>query len=272
MKSVVYSFHIHKLFDSSFGLLLVHVKLKQDKMQQTIIKKQSLISDDERLEMFRLQAEYFSNLNLKNFLHDMSEKDWVIILKNSDSTIAGFSTVEFIRTSFKNKEQLFIFSGDTIVAKESWLSSTLAGGFGHIILRAIKDYPDIPIYWLLITKGFRTYRFLPVFFRKFYPVYNCATPSHVQQLLDQICRYKFGTHFDAATGTIHFGDAKDCLNEEMCQVPEGRKKNPHISFFLEKNPGYIYGNELACLTELAMSNLNRAAHRAILNTEVEWYE
>jgi len=40
--------------------------------------------------------------------------------------------------------------------------------------------------WLLITSGFRSYRFLPLFWREFYPRYDSVTPQQVQQLIDHV--------------------------------------------------------------------------------------
>ena len=64
----------------------------------------------------------------------------------------------------------------------------------------------------------------------------------------------------------------DYLKPEMCKIPAGRTKDSHISFFLEKNPGFIHGDELACIASISLDNLNRAGHRMINNTEVIWYE
>ena len=48
-------------------------------------------------------------------------------------------------------------------------SPSLAGSFGHFMLRMLKEHRGTPVYWFLISKGYRTYRFLPVFFNRFYP-------------------------------------------------------------------------------------------------------
>jgi hypothetical protein len=58
----------------------------------------------------------------------------------------------------------------------------------------------------------------------------------------------------------------------MCDVPEARRKDPNVHFFLEKNPAYCLGDELACIADVARENLNRCAWRAIRNTVVDWNE
>jgi hypothetical protein len=36
-----------------------------------------------------------------------------------------------------------------------------------------------------------------------------------------------------------------------------------VSFFAEKNPGHVKGDELACITEISRSNLTRAGERMV---------
>ncbi len=241
-------------------------------MLNTTIVLQSLVNQDDRLAMYELQARYFCNLNKEVFLQDMSEKDWIIVLRDENNRICGFSTIGIIQTSFDNFQQVFLFSGDTIVDIDFRYSSSLAGGFGHMMLRLDREFPNIPCYWFLISKGYRTYRFLPVFFRHFYPVYNAATPPEYQSLLDNISRIKFKDNYDPLCGVIKFASSKDFLKPEKCKIPAGRTNDPHISFFLEKNPGYIHGDELACIASISLDNLNRAGHRMIKNTKVKWHE
>jgi hypothetical protein len=40
-------------------------------------------------------------------------------------------------------------------------------------------------------------------------------------------------------------------------------KNPHKNFFFKKNPGYIHGDELVCLTEIDEDNFTAAAKRML---------
>ena len=51
------------------------------------------------------------------------------------------------------------------------------------------------------------------------------------------------------------------LREGLDEGPEGRLADPHIAFFLEKNPGWIRGDELVCLTEPIEENLTPAGRR-----------
>ena len=44
-------------------------------------------------------------------------------------------------------------------------------------------------------------------------------------------------------------------------MPEGRQDDPHVHYFLERNPGYAEGDELVCLAEVSLANTHGIGHR-----------
>jgi len=229
------------------------------------------LTDAQKDSMFLLHCNYFCNVRRDIFSRDLSQKNWVILLEESERLV-GFSTQQVFSLDVAGTERVFLFSGDTIVEPSHWQDSKLAGCFGHLVLRLIDEYPELPLYWLLISKGFRTYRFLPVYFNRFYPVHCEETPPEYADLIREVARHKFKEAFDAENGLVRAGVECDRLKPEMCRVPEGRKADPHIRFFLARNPAFFKGDELVCLAEISRENINRYAWRVIKNTEVHWDE
>jgi hypothetical protein len=236
------------------------------------IARVDCVSDADKEQMFIVLQSYFSNLKIDVFMNDMSEKNWVIIMREGSHKIFGFSTIQLLQASPRGEPIVYVFSGDTIVDREYWQYNMLTPAFGFFMLRMIEDFAGTPVYWFLISKGYRTYRFLPTYFNIFYPTYDKSTPPEYDLLLRHICNYKFGDHYDPGRGIVSFNGHKDHLNNEMCQVPETRKNNPHIKFFLERNPDYRRGDELACIADISRENLNRKAYRIMEGRSVEWVE
>jgi hypothetical protein len=58
----------------------------------------------------------------------------------------------------------------------------------------------------------------------------------------------------------------------MAEVPAHRLRDPHVAFFLQRNPGYRQGDELACLADIAKENFTRLAWRVIRAVETTWDE
>ena len=239
-------------------------------MNATIITT-SKILDSQKEAMFRLHSTHFCSVHRDIFFRDMNEKDWVILLRDGQY-IVGFSTLQVIHLSVDHLTRAFIFSGDTIVDPAHWHDSKLAGSFGLFLLRQIAEHPDTPLHWFLISKGYRTYRFLPVYFKRFFPIFNRPTPPEYERLISAIAVFKFNNSYDRQTGLIRPPGCCDHLNPKLATVSSSRSKDPHVRFFLEKNPHYYKGDELACLADISRDNLNKYAWRVIRNTQVVWDE
>lgn len=238
---------------------------------QSEIKSLKRLTEVEKEDLLALHCRYFQNVRQEIFVRDLSAKDHIILLRDG-TQIVGFSTLQVLRLSVAQTPRVFLFSGDTVVDRQHRLDSHLAGCFGHYMLRLMDQYPDTPLYWFLISKGFRTYRFLPVYFRIFYPACDRSAPPEYPKLLDAIATFKFSGAYDPETGIISFRGSGDSLRPDECEIPEGRLNDPHVRFFLERNPDFIQGNELACLADITRENLNQYAWRVIERTVVTWDE
>ena len=231
---------------------------------------QSLIGADDRDRMLDLHRRYFDNVRRDVFLRDMAAKDWVIVLRDAAGTVAGFSTIRFVSLRVADEDCLFLFSGDTVVDQKHRQCGVLAGAFGHVMLHALEEYPTSRCYWYLISKGYRTYRFLPLYFRRFYPSPERPTPSRYSRLLGAIGHRLFGDAYDGSTGIVRHAGLGDRLAREGCDVPRGRSADPHVRYFARRNPHYAQGDELACIADVATDNFGRTCWRVIERTAIEW--
>jgi hypothetical protein len=222
-----------------------------------------------REEMLALHSQHFERVQRDRFMADLAEKDWVILLRNADGEVAGFSTQKLLEPLTEHGSARCLFSGDTIVEPTYWNTPFLAGCFGHLMLRLIEQYGEESLYWFLISKGFRTYRFLPVFFHRFWPGPGREVPAEIRGMLDAAATRKFGAAFDAAHGIVRVAGS-DRLGASLAEIPAERRRDPHVAFFVARNPGYVYGDELACLAPIRRDNLNAYAQRVIRSTHPVW--
>ena len=240
-------------------------------MRIDIVKKGNITSD-ERQQMYSVFSRYYENVDAKRFNADLETTDWTIQLRNDDQAVVGFSTLQAYQHRESSREALILYSGDTIVDRAHRTNGDLAGAFGHLLMRAVEQDKGMPIFWLLTSKGVRTYRFLPVFFKTFFPAHNSPTPLRVKQLIDTIAGNKFGSDYSPETQVVSHHRQRDWLCESEHDPMLMKRSDPHISFFLQTNPGYADGDELVCLTEVSQENLNSRAWRVINHTEVNWRE
>jgi hypothetical protein len=219
----------------------------------------SALSAEHKSGMFQLLARHFQGATPDQFARDLAEKNLVLLLQRGE-ILVGFSTLLAYTTDFETEALNVIYSGDTIVAPEAWGTTALPRAWvaGVETLRA--TLPSARCFWLLLTSGFRTYRFLPLFWNEFFPRFDAPTPPGTQRLLYQLARERFGSQYDSRAGIVRFANPQ-CLRDGLAQIPQGRDHNPHVQFFLSRNPGHAQGDELVCLTELCPENLTAAGRR-----------
>jgi hypothetical protein len=236
------------------------------------IVRQAAMAPEERRQMYSVFSRYYENVSSARFESDLDAKDWVIQLRNDSGSVVGFSTLQTYRHTGLSGPAIILYSGDTIVDRPYRTNGDLAGAFGHLLVRAIDQDSRVPIFWLLTSKGVRTYRFLPVFFKTFFPGFDRSTPDQIKRLIDDIATKKFGSDYSPASQVVSHNGQRDWLCAAEHDPLLMKRSDPHIAFFLESNPEYAKGDELVCLTEVCRANLNSRAWRVIKHTEVNWRE
>jgi len=218
----------------------------------------------EKDSMYALLAENYENVNRLCFEADLFEKDCAILLRDSqDHALRGFSTQKVMRFHVHGQPLRAVFSGDTIIARSHWGEQELGHAWGRYVADLRAEEPEIPLYWFLISKGYRTYLFLPLFFHQFFPRYDQATPEREQKILDTLASTRYPQHYARESGLIVFPESYGNLNPQLAEIEPRRLRNPHVRFFLSKNPGFATGHELACVAEISAENMRSYGARIL---------
>lgn len=212
---------------------------------------------DTRDAMLGLLASHFDGVDRAGFLDDLDSKNAAILLEDAQGVLRGFSTMRVFAS--RATGDTVVYSGDTIVDRDWWGSPALARTWVQAV-RALARGATGDVWWFLITSGFRTYRFLPVFFREFHPRPDIRMPDETRVRRDAIGAELFGTRYDPERGIVRLARPQ-VLAGELIDVPAGRATDPYVHFFLDRNPGYVRGDELACLTQIHDDNLTPAGRR-----------
>ena len=170
-----------------------------------------------------------------------------------------FTTLYVGEHSIAGQTVRSVFSGDTIIHHEFWGEQALPHAWCQFTGELKAQQPDVPLYWFLIVKGHRTYRYLRVFSKKFYPVYSESTPESLQTIMDHLGHARFNQNYHKASGLIQFPTSHGHLKPQWTGIDAKAVKNRDVNFFLQRNPNHHAGDEMVCLTELTESNLQRYA-------------
>jgi len=205
---------------------------------------------------------YYEGGSRAVFERDLADKCHVIELHDAGQ-LRGFSTLALFTIEQQGRPVRGIFSGDTIVHHENWGEQALARCFCQFAGSVKAQAPEVPLVWLLISKGHRTYRYLHLFARRYVPAIGVPTQPADAALLDALCQHRFGAAYDPLRGVVRLDAAVATrLRPRWCDLRENLRQQPEVGFFLERNPHFAQGEELACLCELEPANLRSFALRA----------
>lgn len=212
--------------------------------------------------MYGIFEQYYLNTTLQIFEKDMMEKTGVFIIRDPKTdVIVGFSTVTERDFEVDGQVHHAFFSGDTIIEQAYWGSRALQRAMYRYIIRFKLKYPSKPVYWMLISKGFKTYLLLANNYFTYYP--HCEHKhQRLEHYVNAYCHAYFGQYFDQDKGLLNFGDDYQSLRPDIAPITdEMRLKSKKIAFFEQKNPTWIEGTELPCIGEIHWSDLYRYVHR-----------
>ncbi len=212
-------------------------------------------------EMFALYARYFDGTSEQLFRSDLSEKQFVIILRDENGTVQGFSTAMVNDHDMNGARLRSFYSGDTIVDQQYWGQHSLVTAWFQLAGHVKAQEPDTPLYWFLLVKGHRTYRYLYAFFNEFYPAHDRETTADAKAIMDMLAGGRYGDDYDPDRGIIHFPTSHGHLKSSFADIPEKDRERPDVRYFLERNPGYVNGDELVCLAELRTDNIRPIGER-----------
>ena len=223
----------------------------------------SELSDDDRQQMLALMQRHYRSVQPECFAADLREKLWVIQVRDSQyGELRGFSTQMVLHCKCGDRPIRAIFSGDTIIDRGFWGDPALIRGALQLALSLLEESQD-ELYWFLISQGYKTYRYLPLIFREFYPRHDTRTPGHLQEVIDALAESKYSEWYDSASGVIRAHAGQYCLREGIAEITPERLRDPHVRFFVNQNPAHKRGDELCCIARISRENLTPAALRVL---------
>lgn len=222
-------------------------------------KKISSLTEKELRSLASLYLSYYSGTSEERFIADLCDKT-EILLVNCDGILVGFTTLQLYEREWGGMPVRIVYSGDTVVAQAHWGQQTLAFAWIARMGEIKREKPAIPLYWLLIVKGHRTFKYLPAFGRSFFPHWSIDR-SDLKPLADYLAQEKFGTAYNPATGIVEFPVSQGHLRSDIALPTEEQASLPAVKFFLERNPRFTQGHELVCLCEIDEANMKPLTKR-----------
>lgn len=211
------------------------------------------LTDDILGDMSSLYLNHYDGCTEAQIRADLFAKREVILLY-SCSTIVGFTTIQVYEHEWENRLIRIVYSGDTVVDRAHWGQQALAFCWISRIKEIKRENPTLPLYWFVIIKGHRTFKYLPTFSKSFYPHWSIDR-SDLKPLADHLALDKFGDLYNCKTGIVEYDESQGHLKKEIAHPTKEEMNKESVRFFLSRNPGYLVGHELVCICELEDENM-----------------
>ncbi|MBG09466.1 MAG: hypothetical protein CME68_11960 [Halobacteriovoraceae bacterium] len=248
--------------------------MRNGKLKASVISIEAL-NLPEKCRMFSIYEKYYENASREKFEKDLLHKDKVILLRSQfNNEIQGFSTLKHINLVLSSgKKVRGIFSGDTIIEKEFWGDKALNLAFSLYLLKEKYKKPFQPLYWFLISKGFKTYLLLANNFPEYYPSPEVKTPKEMEEIMDEFSMQNYPNAYNFETKTLCFGNHYDSLKKDVAPIDELLlNRYSKIKFFLEKNPNWEKGEELVCLGVFDWKVLSNVIYKILVKMKKSVYK
>jgi hypothetical protein len=209
--------------------------------------------------MFTLMQSYYQHTCRAGFFSDLHDKNDVIVLREQYSgRLVGFSTLKYFELNHISEKSIGVFSGDTIVDQKYWGCTSLQKSFLVQLCKLKFKHNGSKLYWFLISKGYKTYLLMANNFPVYYPRLDEPTPQIFKDMMAEVYSQLYPDTYQAECDTIRNAGKSYCLKEGVAAPTESLiRRLPKVQYFVEKNPQWQAGDELACIAEMDYSVLVR---------------
>ena len=213
----------------------------------------SALDEAARVEMAALYLRNYDGTSQAHFLCDLAKKDEALLVY-AGRQLVGFTTLKIFDRSWRGETIRVVYSGDTVVDRAHWGQQALAFDWISRMGALKRERPDLPLYWFLLVKGHRTYRYLPLFAKSFHPHWGVER-TDLKPLADALASEMFSDDYNPSTGVVEFDQSRGHLKSDIALPSPSDLDRQEVSFFLQRNPGYQRGHELVCLCEMELHNM-----------------
>lgn len=217
-----------------------------------------------RERMFQLMADNYDNMSADIFYKDLNNKQLAGLFFDEKEVLQGFTTYAVNPKSSGGLDYHIVFSGDTIISPAHWGSRMMMQAWCHTIGQIIATDPTKKWYWYLMSKGHRTYMYLPLFFTDYFPAIKPSPiNAKLKHIVAEVSLKLYPKYWLAEEGIIRFEKRMGELKPELVEEPTRRKTSRMLLFFWKEKPRFLPGRGIGLLARLHPENFNRSAKTII---------
>ena len=203
--------------------------------------------------MYKLFEEYYSDVSFADFEKDLRNKKDALVFFDKKANVVGFTTILHINKKLANgSNATFIFSGDTVVDRKYWGKKILQKAFYRYVVKLVIIKIGRPVYWMLMSKGHKTFMILKKNFMNSYPDVKKMLPADIKEAMDEFYTERFGSAYKKEKGLIVFDSSKGAVKNQFADATVKALEDKNLQLFMKLNPDYKMGHELACIARVSI--------------------
>jgi hypothetical protein len=206
--------------------------------------------------LWSIMQRYYEAATFEQFQASLREKTYAVLLHDrATGQLMGFTCLLLYSRVFEGRRVRVVFGGDTIVERSHWgEGKSIASACAWLMLKIYLQRPWLPLYFFLISKGYKTYMLMARNFARYYPSCRWDTPAHLRRLTDFLAVSRYGTEcYDAQVGVLKFPYVRKRLIVDVAPITSAELRDPDIAFFARANPTHHEGHELACVAPVDLA-------------------
>jgi hypothetical protein len=213
----------------------------------------SSLDEPTRLAMCELYMSCYEATIPALFEGDLLSKDEALLL-HLGPRLVGFTTLRVFDAEWEGQTIRVVFSGDTVVEKQHWGQQALSTAWVRRMGQIKRQQPDKRLVWLLLVKGHRTYRYLHVFARTFFPREG-EHDARLAALAQHLAQQQFRNDYNPLSGLVEFVPSRGQLKSDLAEPRADEMARAGVTYFLQRNPSFRIGHELVCVCDMEEANM-----------------
>lgn len=227
--------------------------MDQDRAYRCAIVTVRLLDQRTRSDMAALYLTAYEATDALVFEQDLASKDEVLLLY-CETQLVGFTSLKVYPCLWHGDPVQVLYSGDTVVDRRHWGQQAMSFAWVRHLGLVKRRNPKQRLIWFLLVKGHRTYRYLHVFAKSFYPGKD-QPGDGLAELAAYLAQTQFPGAYNAKTGIVEFTPSRGHLKLDIAEPRQEELVRPGVAYFLQRNPGYRQGYELVCVCDVDEDNM-----------------
>ncbi len=221
------------------------------------------LSAGRRAAMFALLSVWFEGYGEEYFNEELTDIDHCVLQEDAQSgELVGFATLNRLETAVDGTAVGLFHTVHCMLDRRYWGSNGLVRAMIAFLLERVRDDgTDRRWYWSYSAVGYRSYRYMPLLFRRHVPHPDQPPGPFDRALRDWLGRECFADYYDAEAGVVDWNWQGYGLTPEARAISDAKLDSPAVAEFRRLNPRWAESVELLCLARLDDGNLTGLAHR-----------